>query len=430
MGGEDPAYGDDAGTRRSRWRGLVGVTIVRLWKRATKTRSGRVLATVSAVALTIALLLLVTGIALSLAGGGIATETDADVRVAPADSGTLSTVDEVEGPRLGAASERAETIRSEEGVDHASPVLYETVQLQSDGGEPKTVLLVGVVPDEQSRTVAGLPTDELESGDRRDATGSNAGPSDRKIVLSRAAAERLNASTGDDLAQSNDFTPSNADSDGDAAWNVSAIETAGKSESASGTPVAVVHLHDLQSASGADNGDLANHLLVWGDVESAEAAATEAYPSASVDPLDGHDPSALAGDGLALATSLLALVVGVVICASFVATTVGMTVDDDRRSIAVLEAVGIPTHGRLLVVALTTLATTLIGALLGIGLGIAGIAVLNAVAGVTAGPGSVAAFHPLFVPYAIVVALFSGLVAVPYPIAVAARTSVLQEVSR
>jgi putative ABC transport system permease protein len=108
----------------------------------------------------------------------------------------------------------------------------------------------------------------------------------------------------------------------------------------------------------------------------------------------------------------------------------GMTVDEDRRALAVLESIGVPVRGRLAVVAISTAVTTLVGALVGIGVGVAGIAGVNAVASATVAPGAVARFHPSFVPYAIAVALLSGLVASPYPLAVAARTSVLEEVGR
>jgi len=70
------------GRRRTRWLGLVGLALSRLWKRATQTVSGRIVATIAAVAVTIAFLLIVTGVALALADGSVTTETDAEVQVA------------------------------------------------------------------------------------------------------------------------------------------------------------------------------------------------------------------------------------------------------------------------------------------------------------------------------------------------------------
>ncbi len=422
--------GDDAppGTefrRRTRWRGLVGLTATRWWHRATRTTGGRIASTIATVALTVAFLLVVTGVALALADGGAASETDATVQVTAADGSMLSAVDGVEGPRLGASNDRARELRSEPGVDHASPALVETVRLESDAGEPRPVRVVGVVPDGESRTVAGLPTTALEAGDPHYANGSYDGPRAGGIVLSGTAAERLEVSEGDEVAVS---MPGQERADASAPTvTVAAVADGGGDGDA---PVALVHLSELQSLSGADDGQLADRVLVWGEPAAAESAAGDAYPDASVTVAGSADPAALFDDGLAFAASAVALLVGLTICASFVATTAGMAVDEDRRTLAVLESVGVPVGGRLTVVAVSTGITTLVGALAGVALGAAGVAGVNAVAGATIAPGAVARFHPLFVPYGIAVALLAGLVAVPYPLAVAARTSVLEEVGR
>ncbi|SDC03184.1 FtsX-like permease family protein [Natrinema hispanicum] len=403
--------------RHRRWTGLFSLTVSRWWQRATGTTAGRIVSTVAAVALTIAFLLVVTGIALSLADGGVTTTDDATVHITPEAQQTLSSVDGVEGPRLGATNERASTIRAHDGVAHASPVLIEAGRLEA-GGDPQTVQLVGVVPDGESRTVAGLPTDALEDGDPHYANGSYDGPRTGGIVLSRTAADRLGASASDDLTVST--SPRRATN-----FSVTAV-----SETDAGAPVALVHASELQSLSGAADGELADRMVIWGEPDAARSAAADAYPDASVAVTDTADPTALFDDGLAFATSVIALVVGVTICASFVATTMGMTVDEDRRTLAVLESVGVPARGRLAVIAISTGITTLVGSVVGVGLGAAGIAGVNAVASATVAPGAVAQFHPLFVPYGIAVAVLAGIVAVPYPLAVAARTSVLAEVGR
>ena len=414
---DDP---DLEGTRPARWLGLTSLTIFRLWKRATRGGSGRVLTTVAAVAVTIALLLVVTGIAVGLADGGLASESDADVVVTPDSATTLSTVDGVEEPRLGATSDRAESLRAEDGVDHASPVLLETARLEAEGGEERTVLFVGIDPDGESRTVAGLPTDGLADGDDGDGNGT------ADAVLSRTAADDLGVTTGEDVAVSSARTGPQVD---EPTLSVSAVETV-RTDSEETGPVVLVHVEDLREIADSEDRDLANHLLLWGDPDRAEGAAAGTYPDATVEQVGGTNPSSLFGDGLAFATSLLALVIGVVISASFVATTMGMTVDEDRKSLAVLAAVGFPTRSRLAIVALSTALTTLAGALVGIGLGVLAIVTVNTLAIATVAPGAVAVVHPLFVPYALAVSLLAGLVATPSPLAIATRTTVLEEVAR
>jgi putative ABC transport system permease protein len=417
--------GEDDQRRRTRWAGLVGFSSTRLWKQATRTTTGRIVATTSAVALTIAFLLVVTGVALALADGGVVSQNDADVRVTPGKSGTLSGVDGVEPARLGAANERAREISAHDGVDHASPVLVEPVRMETaDGDQSRLVLLVGVVPDEDPRTVAGLSTAPLGAGDPHYADGGYDGPARRDIVLSTSAAERLGASTGDEL------TVESAADGSSPTVTATAVEDAAAEDSDAGAPVALVSLSELQTLSRASDGELADRVLVWGDDGAAESAATEAYPDATVESGGSVDPAVLFDDSLAFATSMIALVVGVAICASFVATTMGMTVNEDRQMLAVLEAIGFPTRSRLAVVAVSTQITTLCGALLGIVLGVLALLGVNALARATVASGDVAAFHPVFVPYAVGVAFLAGLIAVPYPLAVAARTTVLKEVGQ
>ncbi|ELZ10437.1 hypothetical protein C480_00800 [Natrialba aegyptia DSM 13077] len=445
-------------TNRTRWVGLGRLAVTRLWKRTTKTTSRRVVATISAVALTIALLVVVTGVALALADGGTTTENDADVQVMPESTDLLSSINGVEGARLGEANERAASIREADGVDHATPVLTEPMRLEQPSDEsaastnetepgseanatdnrsatdPQTVLLVGVTPDEESRTVAGLPTGELASdvdttADAANATDTNAtaaqAPGQRELVLSTTAAERLGVTAGDELAvSSSQFEMT--DTPPPTVTVAAVVETSGDDE----TPVALGHLHALQTLSGASEGELADRVLVWGESDAAADEAAAAYPDATVETPDRTDPSLLFDDGLAFVTSVLALVVGVAICAAFVATTAGMTVNEDRRMLAVLESVGFPTHSRLAIVAISTQALTLCGALFGGVLGFVGIHALNAVASGTIAPGAIAETHPLFLPYALVIACVAGLIAIPYPLVIAARTSVLAEVSR
>ncbi|GAA0675683.1 ABC transporter permease [Natronoarchaeum mannanilyticum] len=420
---------DDGDRRRSRWRGLFGISATRLWKQATTTRTGRMAASTGAVALTIAILLVVTGIALALANAGVVSQADAEATVVPERGETLSDVGGVEPAQLGAANERAAQLREREGVDHASPVLVETVRLESagggDGDESGLVLLVGVVPDDEERTVAGLPTTGLEPGDPHYADGSYDGPRTGELVLSDAAAERLDAAENEEFRVAGNRTATDRTT-----FGVAEIDAAAGNERDADVPVALVHLSELQSISGASAGELADRVLVWGDADAAAAAGEDAYPNATVETAGGTDPSQLFDDGLAFATSLIALVVGVAICAAFVATTMGITVNEDRRMLAVLEAIGFPTHSRLAVVGVSTLVTTLLGAVLGIVGGVLGVLAVDAVAGATVASRTVAIVHPLFVPYAFAVALVSGLVAVPYPLVVAARTNVLEEVGR
>ncbi|MFU8867037.1 FtsX-like permease family protein [Natronococcus sp.] len=405
MSGRDHDSGADS-RRSSRWWGLLAVA-VGLVRTQTRTARGRTLATILVVALTVANLVLVTGVALALADDGEAGH-DADARIVADDGDLLGSVAGVESPRLGESPDRAERIADRDGVDHASPVLREPIRVDHpDADGSAYLLLVGVVPGDEPSTVAELPTADLEP----------AGSSDARIVLSRAAAAELGAEPGDPLSLEGVDTRSTT---------VAAVEDGSGDEA----PVALVHLEVLQSLSGAEGSGLADEVLVWGEGDAIREGAAETYPDAALEGEGAPDVRALFGDGLALATSALALVVALGICSLLVATTAGMRVEADRRTLATLGAIGFPTPSRLAVVATTTLATATVGALLGVGLGIVGIRLTNALATATVAPEAVAALHPLLAPYALAVALVSTLLALPYPLSLAARTDVLAEVGR
>ncbi|WP_394739919.1 FtsX-like permease family protein [Natronococcus roseus] len=408
MSGRDLDSGE--GSRRSsRWWGLLAVAVTLVRTQLTTAR-GRTLATILVVALTVANLVLVTGVALALADDGEA-DHDADARIVADDADIHGSVTGVEPPRLGESPDRAERIADRDGVDHASPVLREPIRVDTPEVDGSAyLLLVGVVPGDEPSTVATLPTADLE-GERPPAD-------DDALVLSRAAAADLGVEPGDELALEGAEHRESA--------TVGAVEDGSDDE----PPVALVHLEILQSLSGAEGSGLADEVLIWGEDDAIREGATEAYPDASLEGDGAADVRALFGDGLALATSALALVVALGLCSLLVATTAGMRVEADRRTLATLGAVGFPTESRLAVVATTTIATATAGALLGTGLGVVGVRVTNAVATATVAPEAVAALHPLLVPYALAVAVVSTLVALPYPLALAARTDALAEVGR
>ncbi|WP_255171763.1 ABC transporter permease [Natrononativus amylolyticus] len=411
MGGSD-------GNRRTRWVGLVRLSIARVRAQASRYTPGLTVPTIVIVALTVSNLVLVTGVALALADTD-PTADDADVRIVASGGDAQSSVAGAEGVRLGAAHDRTAPIADREGVTHATPALSEPVLVtapESDRAEYVTV--VGVVPGPEATTVSGLSTEHLEPGDPHYADGAYDGPRAGEIVLSTAAADALGVDDGETVA-----LESAADGTTQS-HEVTAVEPAAEDEA-----VALVHLSELQALTGADGEDLADRILVWGDEDAAQAAGEEAYPNATVE-TDGVALESLFADDLALVTSVLALLTGIVLCSLFVATTVGLSVDSDRRALAVLAALGFSSRSRLAIVAVATVTTALVGALLGTALGFAGIVVVNAVATATFAPGAVAVSDPVLVPYALVVTVVSVLVALPYPLAIAARTDVLAEVER
>ncbi|ELY61138.1 hypothetical protein C493_03430, partial [Natronolimnohabitans innermongolicus JCM 12255] len=165
---------DNPDSRLARWAALCGFAAKRLLTRA-RTAPRQTAALVSIVALTVALLLVVTGIGVALADDPSGT-TDADFRVAPAEGGSLSSVVEVEGPRLDDVHDRTADVRQHDDVEYATPVLAEPVEMRTtDGDDTVVVLALGVVADDPAPTVAGISTDALGSDDADDPDGGETG---------------------------------------------------------------------------------------------------------------------------------------------------------------------------------------------------------------------------------------------------------------
>ncbi|WP_256530558.1 ABC transporter permease [Halovivax cerinus] len=410
----------------ARTEAFVRIALARVRGQLTGVAAGKATAIVFAVSVTLALLVVVSGLALALVGGGVATDTDADVVVEPTDGGSLSSVNGIERPRLANATAGAAEIRDADGVSQATPVFVETVPVRTadepadDAAEYVRILAVGVDPESADGRVAGLSTAGLDADGTANASASgdgDDGPLSDGLVLSETAADRLDVTVGDTVvvASGTDGYP----------VTVTAVESVSGDAD---TPVALVDRSALLAFAGASEDSLADRILVWGEDDAAVAAASTAFPSATVESTGSTHPADLFDDELALATSLVATVIALVVCALFIATTAGLAVAEDRPQLAVLSAVGFSNASRLAVVATTVLATVLGGSILGFGLGVFAGYGVNALSAAVLGTAPIVVLHPLFAPYTMLVAVAAGLLALPYPLSIAARTDVLGEI--
>jgi len=411
-----------------RWTAIVRFAIYRLAARTRRTASRQLLATLLLVALAITLMIIVSGVSLALADESAVDSEEADLRIVPPDHSSLTTVVEAEPPRMSDVHARTETIESHEQVSDATPVLLSRVRLRApESGKPVAVLAIGVEPGPRSPTVAGLKPSSLGPGDPRYANGSYDGEFTGDVVLSAAAAEQLNASVDDPLLlQSGTTGPV------DEEFSVTAIDRTARTSS--GFPIAVFRLSELQEISGAAEDDRANQILVQTssgsgsvqrDLESMDENTTVVTGGGIA-----SDVRSLQGDTLAMGVSVTATLVGIVLCSLVVATTMGLVINADRQQLAVLETVGFDRRAQLAIVSVTVLGLVIAGAAIGIVLGAIGTMLTNAVAQATVTEVPIAKLGLWTVPYGFGVAILAGIVAAPYPLAIAARTSVVEELNR
>jgi len=395
-------------------RALVALALRRTWGGLRGPRARRLALAVGGVAVAVALVTTATGVAVGLAAGSVVQADDVDYWVVP-EGGDLTTVAvATEGPRLGEAHGLTARLDDDPRVDYATPVLLQVAPVET-GDDRTYVLFVGVVvPDDATPRVAGLPTAPLAPGDPHYADGAYDGPWTGELVASPAAAELLGVGPGDPVRP--------AGAPPDRQFRVTAVAGEGPATAVGSTPVALVHLSELQSATGATAGDTADQLLVATNDPGVRADLAGLYPRTEVVTRQGLSGAEASTTSLPVAMGLAAFVVAVAVGALFTATTMGLEVTRGRRALATLSALGFRERSLVLVVATETLALCLLGGVAGVALGLVGIAATNALATALGLP-AVATARPALVPLGVGTAALIGLVAVPYPAWLSRRRS-------
>lgn len=395
---------------------LVAFALRRTWGGLRGPRARRLALAVGGVAVAVALVTTVTGVAVGLATGSTVQADGVDYWVVPA-GGDLTTVAvATEGPRLGDTHGLTARLRADPRVDYATPVLLQVAPVETGTPDERTyVLFVGaVVPEDATPRVAGLPTAPLAPGDPHYADGGYDGPWTGGLVASPAAANLLGVEPGDRIRPTG-TSP-------DRSFRVTAVAGEAPATAVGSTPVALVHLSELQSATGAADGDTADQLLVATNDPSVRADLTGLYPRTEVVTRQGLSDAGASTTSLPVAMGLAAFVVAVVVGALFTATTMGLEVTRERRALATLSALGFRERSLVVVVATETLALCLLGGVAGVAAGLVGVAATNAVA-TSLGLPAVATVRPALVPLGVGTAALIGLVAVPYPVWLSRRPS-------
>lgn len=398
-----PSPGSDR-SRRSRWRGIVGLAARRALVRGTATDRQQTTLSILGVAVSVALMLVVTSVGVGLAQSSSIGGPDVDYTIVPEGAG--STVMGVDGARLGRVHPVAARLAARDDVAYVTPIRTALLRVRAGSGEPTYVLAIGIIPSASRDAVVGLDTAGLIPGDPHYGDGDYDGPWTGQAVLSTAAADALDAGPGDRLVP--EGRPGT-----DRNFTVSAVSEPRRAGVAQ-FPVALVHLGELQSLAGGADADAADQIVVVTRADLGNELST-IYPRSRV--LTQRDLFAGAGAGaseLPLAISLAAFVVGVAVGTLFVMTTLGFEIAAERRERAVLAAIGVSRPSRVMLVVVETLAIALLGGIAGIALWLVGVTAANALATRFLTEVPIAAVRPVFAAYGLGVALLIGLLAVPY----------------
>ncbi len=403
-----------------RLRSLVGLAVYRVLGRL-RIAPQRVLLSVIGVGLAIGLMVAVTGVSLGLASQSVVESEGVDYWIVPEQANVESMAVSTGGLQLGDVHNTSADISRDERVDYSTPVLLELLPVRdANTGERTYVLTVGIIPEPGSE-VLGLPAGKLEPGDPHYANGSYTGRWTGEVVLNDAAATLTNTSTNESLALAR-----SAENRSLTVTNVSS----GGTETAGGTvPVMLIHLSELQTLTGATNGDVADQLLISTNDRSVRSMLENRYPGTTVVTRSGLSAQQVSASNLPLAIAVAAFVSAVVVGVLFVTTLMGLEVSADREQLGTLAAIGVSSRSRSLVVAAETVIISLLGGLVGIGIGVLGIAGVNAIGTTTFGIETVAVFDPRLGGYALLVTLCIGLLGATYPVLLSRRTDVLEVLS-
>jgi putative ABC transport system permease protein len=378
----------------------------------------RVLLSVFGVALAIGLMVSVTGISLGLASQSVIESEEVDYWIVPEGSETESIVVSTGGVSLGNVHTVSDQIADDDRVDFATPVLVSLLPVaDAQTGERTYLLTIGVVPTAEM-DILGLAGEPLTPGDPYYANGTFNGTRTGEIVLNDAAGTLTNATTGTTLT-----TPRGGTNRTLQVVNVSA----GNAPSVGGSvPVAMMHLSELQTLSGGATGDQADQILVSTSDDTVKESLTGRYPRTTVVERSGLSAQQVSTSSLPLAVGVAALVAAVVVGVLFITTLMGLEVNANRQQLGMLAAMGFSRTSRSLVIAVETLLIAMLGGILGLGLGGLGIVGINRFGQSLLGVETTALFNPFLIAYALVIAVFIGLIGAVYPVVLSFRTSELE----
>ena len=408
------------GRRLRRGVAVLGLGVRRLLGKLATRDSTRLLFSVTGVAVAIMLMTTVSGVAVGLASQSAVQSDNVDYWVVP-EGGSVDTIAvSTDGPKLGDTHRLTTELTQDDRVAYATPVLLQVVPVPSADG-PQYVLFLGVVPPRNATpTIAGLPTAPLTPGDPHYTAGQYNGTWTGEVVVNPAAANVLNVTPGESVA------PRGTDRN----FSVVAVSDEQFTTGVGATPVALVHLSELQSITGATTGDAADQLLVSTNDAGVQQRLEGLYPNTAVVTRSGIAAQQVSTSSLPAAMGVAALLISLVVGVLFTATMMGLEVTNDRETLGTLTALGYSARSLTVLVATETVCLAVVGGVLGVGLGVLGIVAVNHLAAAAFGVQSLAILRPALLLYGIGVAVLIGVLATPYPVWLSRRTNPLTVIRR
>lgn len=408
-------------TRLTQFAVVCGLGVRRVIGRLRGAAPGRMSVCIAGVAIAVALLFVVTGLSIGLAGSSTVESENIDYWIVPDEGGAGSVPLQSEGARLSQVHTVSAELNRDDRIEYASPVVLQPLRLENPAtGDSEYVVAVGVIPTGDQRRIADLNISSLDPRYQYYADGSYDGTWSGDVVASPTVADRLALQPGDTAAVANS----------DRTLTLTKINDREMAAGFGEVPAVAMPLAELQTLTGLDTADEADQILVSTTNPAVESDLANLYPRTEVVSRAGITGVDATPTNLPLAMALAATLVAGSIGIAFVATMMGLELTAGRKELAVLSAVGFSERTRALVVVSETVTVAILGGILGVGLGVLTTLGVNAGIASALGVSSLATITPALVVYALLAAVAVGICAAPYPLYLTMRTNTLEELTR
>ena len=252
-------------------------------------------------------------------------------------------------------------IADHDGVRSAVPIGFQTVYVGADAdAEFQTVIATGT---SGGGGAVRITEGEGLSGDTHYADGAYDGPLTNEVVLDDQTASALNVSVGDSVNLGGTLSDARADE----------YEVVGISPTFSqflGAPTVTLHLSELQRTTGTTGDDPATFIVVTidddGDLETVSSELGAQYPEYEVRTNEEQLQAVLETQLHLLAGGAMLVVLALAGGLALTTNVLSLLVHQQRRELAALRAVGIPTTTLVSIVAGKGLLVGVIGGGIGV----------------------------------------------------------------
>lgn len=381
---------------------LVKIACLNLADRKTRT-----FLTIMAIGISVASVILLVSVAITMNQENAPITEQTDFRVIPAGSGVFDPVTNSEKTMLGNVHQRVETIKSYPDVKSATPILNKV--LYATKNEQKVILGIGIIPDG-----AIIPPDALSLGDPGYYSEKNW---TFEVAINQQLSNLLGVNKGDYIY----LNVSSSTLINSAPFKITSIIDSAEFSTA---PVAILHLSELQELTGNLKGDRANQIIVSG--KNLLPLLHEYFPDAIVLSEAEYYAHSITDDKRTLATAIAITVVSFVLGVLFISSAMIFSINEKQKEFATMRAIGISDKSIIKIVMYESIIISIIGGCMGVFLGLSGRYVLNYATLSLFGIDIVSYSNPIIVIGAFFTALIAGVISGIIPALMGRRADIVK----